>query len=147
MTGSEHSEPILRLTGVTKEFPGVRALDGVDLEVRRGEVHALVGENGAGKSTLIKVIAGVYRRDGGRVVFDGAERHFPTPGAAAAAGITVIHQETSLIPTLTVTENVFLGREFRSRLGIIDDRRARRELEAAGARLGFQLPPASRPAT
>ncbi len=134
-------EPILRLTGVVKVFPGVRALDGVDLEVRRGEVHALVGENGAGKSTLIKVIAGIYRRDGGRVVFDGAERHFTSPGEAAAAGITVIHQETSLIPTLTVMENVFLGMEFRSRLGVIDDRRTRRELEAVSRRLGFHLPP------
>ena len=141
MTESGRDLPLLRLSGVTKEFPGVRALDGVDLEVRRGEVHALVGENGAGKSTLIKVIAGIYRRDGGRLFFDGEERDFPSPGAAAAAGITVIHQETSLIPTLTVTENVFLGREYRGRLGVIDERRTRRELEAAGARLGFRLPP------
>ncbi len=134
-------EPILRLTGVTKSFPGVRALDGVDLEVRRAEVHALLGENGAGKSTLIKVIAGVYRPDAGGVVFEGAERRFASPAEAAAAGITVIHQETSLIPTLTVMENVFLGMEFTRPRGVIDTRRMRRDFEAACLRLGFHLPP------
>jgi ribose transport system ATP-binding protein len=134
-------DAILKLSGVAKSFPGVRALDGVDLEIDRGEVHALLGENGAGKSTLVKLIAGVYRRDAGTVIFEGRERHFGSPGEAALAGIVVIHQETSLIPTLTVMENVFLGMEYRVFPGVIDNRRARKEFEAACRRLGFDLPP------
>lgn len=135
-------EILLRLSGISKIFPGVQALDGIDLEIARGEVHALLGENGAGKSTLVKVIAGVHPSDGGTLVFEGRERHFASPGEASAAGIAVIHQETSLIPTLTVMQNVFLGIERRSFLNVIDDRRTRREYLAACERLSFNLPPA-----
>jgi ribose transport system ATP-binding protein len=132
-------EMLLELRDVRKEFPGVRALDSVDMDVARGEVHGLLGENGAGKSTLVKVIAGVYRRDGGTMVFDGAQRNFTSPSEASAAGITVIHQETSLIPTLSVLQNVFLGIE-PSRAGVLDERRMRAEFDAVSQRLGFPLP-------
>jgi ribose transport system ATP-binding protein len=134
-------EALLRLSGVSKSFPGVQALDGIDLEIGRGEVHALLGENGAGKSTLVKIIAGVHPSDGGTLVFEGRERHFTSPGEASAAGIAMIHQETSLIPTLTVMQNAFLGIERRSFLNVIDDRRTRREYLAACERLSFNLPP------
>ncbi len=138
---SPSTDALLRLSNVSKKFPGVRALDSIDLEIGRGEVHALLGENGAGKSTLVKVVAGVYPRDGGVLFFDGRERAFASPGEAAEAGIAVIHQETSLIPTLTVLENVFLGIERRSFLNVIDDRATRREYEEICARLSFRLPP------
>jgi ribose transport system ATP-binding protein len=134
-------DPLLRLSGISKKFPGVQALDGIDLEIGTGEVHALLGENGAGKSTLVKVIAGVYPSDGGTMFFKGEKRSFASPGEAAAAGIAVIHQETSLIPTLTVLENVFLGIERKSFLNVIDERRTRREYEAVSRRLSFSLPP------
>ncbi len=129
-------DAILTLEAVSKEFPGVRALDGVDLSVGRGEVHGLLGENGAGKSTLVKVIAGVYRRDGGRMLFDGGDRDFASPAEASAAGIAVIHQETSLIPCLSVLENVFLGIEPR-KLGVIRAAGMRRQFEDVCGRLGF----------
>jgi len=138
---TQNPVPLLRLCGVSKKFPGVQALDSIDLEIGRGEVHALLGENGAGKSTLVKVVAGVYPRDGGRLFFDGRERAFASPGEAAAAGIAVIHQETSLIPTLTVMENVFLGIERTSFLNVIDERRTREEFESVCRRLSFDLPP------
>jgi ABC-type sugar transport system ATPase subunit len=134
-------DPLLRLTGISKTFPGVLALDGIDLEIGTGEVHALLGENGAGKSTLVKVIAGVYPSDGGTLFFKGEKRTFASPGEAAAAGIAVIHQETSLIPTLTVLENVFLGIERKSFLNVIDERHTRRDYEAVCERLSFRLPP------
>ncbi|MDR1611709.1 MAG: sugar ABC transporter ATP-binding protein [Planctomycetota bacterium] len=105
------SDNILEITALNKSFWTVPVLNDVDLSVRRGEVHALVGENGAGKSTLIKIICGAYRRDSGRIVFDGREFEAATPGEALEKGIAVIHQETSLVPTLTVMENVFLGIE------------------------------------
>jgi len=101
----------LALEGVSKSFPGVRALDGVTFEVRPGEVHALVGENGAGKSTLIKIVAGAYVPDEGTVTLDGRPLPLGDPLASARAGVSVIYQELTLVPELTVAENVFLGRE------------------------------------
>jgi ribose transport system ATP-binding protein len=110
--------------------------------LERGEVHALLGENGAGKSTLVKIIAGVYARDQGTVFFDGQEREFTSPASALGAGIAVIHQETSLIPTLTVVQNIFLGIEHTRPGKIIDERRIRREFERICEEFGFRLPPA-----
>jgi ribose transport system ATP-binding protein len=138
---SQQTDALLRLSRISKKFPGVQALDSIDLEIGRGEVHALLGENGAGKSTLVKVVAGVYPSDGGTLYFEGRERAFDSPGEAAAAGIAVIHQETSLIPTLTVIENVFLGIERLSFLNVIDDRSTRREYDAVCRRFSFRLPP------
>src|SRR5262245_30572053 len=101
----------LELQGITKRFPGVVALNGVSLDVRAGEVHALLGENGAGKSTLIKIIAGVYRPDAGEIRIDGRPVSVRTPHDAQALGISTIYQEFTLAPDMTVAENIFLGRE------------------------------------
>jgi len=109
---------VLRLTDVVKTFPGVRALDGVSLEVEAGEVHCLLGQNGAGKSTLIKVLAGVHRPDSGSIEWQGTAATFATPQAAMKAGIATIYQELDLVDDLSVAENVFLGHEPR-RLGFV----------------------------
>ena len=100
---------ILSLKGITKQFPGVKALDNVTINVERGTIHGLVGENGAGKSTLIKVLAGIYQPDLGEVELEGKVQKFPTPIAARQAGIAVVHQEIKLAETLSVAENMFLG--------------------------------------
>ena len=99
------------MRGIVKEFPGVRALDEVDLDVAAGEVHCLLGQNGAGKSTLIKVLAGAYRPDAGEIQWAGSPVVFGSPHDADAAGIATIHQELDLVPGLSVAENVFLGHE------------------------------------
>src|SRR5215203_6483645 len=112
--------PILKAREVTKRFPGVLALDRVSFQLLPGEVHALVGENGAGKSTLIKVITGVYAPDEGQVLFNGEGVSFAEPRESQAAGISTIYQEINLIPLLSVAQNVFLGREPRNSLGLID---------------------------
>src|SRR5947207_12120324 len=109
-------EALLLLEGIEKSFPGVHALSGCRFELRAGEVHALVGENGAGKSTLMKILAGVYRRDAGRILLKGAAVDIPTPRAAQLLGISIIHQELSLMPHLTAAQNIFIGREPRGRL-------------------------------
>src|SRR5688572_33282773 len=106
-------DEILRLEGIVKRFAGATALDGVDFTLRRGEVHALVGENGAGKSTLIKIMTGAYRRDGGQMWLEGEPVHFATPADAQAAGVIAGHQEIHLLSYRTLAENVFLGREPR----------------------------------
>ena len=115
------SAPLLEMKGMTKAFPGVKALDGVSLDLNKGEIHALVGENGAGKSTLIKILAGVYPHPeyGGDITLDGSVRHFANVRDAANAGIAVIYQELSLVKDLSVAENICLGREPR-RFGIIN---------------------------
>jgi ribose transport system ATP-binding protein len=113
--------PVIEMRGISKSFPGVRALHDVSFACGRGEVHALCGENGAGKSTLIKVLAGVYRPDAGDVLIDGEAQHFSHPQAALLAGISVIYQEFSLLPERTVAQNLFLGRE-PLRNGLIDNR-------------------------
>jgi ABC-type sugar transport system ATPase subunit len=101
---------LLEMSGITKAFPGVRALDGVDLTLSAGSIHALIGKNGAGKSTLIKIVSGVYPPDAGTITIDGSRRRFANPANAIEAGIVVVHQELSLVPRMSVAENVFLGR-------------------------------------
>ncbi|WP_328501447.1 sugar ABC transporter ATP-binding protein [Streptomyces sp. NBC_00457] len=113
--------PLLALRGIGKSFLGVRVLDGVDLQVRPGEVHAVVGENGAGKSTLMKVVSGVHQPDEGTVEFAGAPRTFRSPREAQQAGIGIVYQELTLLPERTVAENVCLGRE-PLRRGLVDRR-------------------------
>ncbi|HEY1180650.1 MAG TPA: sugar ABC transporter ATP-binding protein [Phytomonospora sp.] len=134
------SEPatLLDARGVTKRFPGVLALDRVDLSLTAGRVHALVGENGAGKSTLIKILSGAHRADAGAIVHDGRPVSFARPLDARAAGISTIYQEVNLIPLMSVARNLFLGREPR-RLGLIDLRRMNRDAEAALARYGVHV--------
>jgi putative multiple sugar transport system ATP-binding protein len=115
------SEVLLEMRGITKTFPGVTALDNVSLVVRRGEIHALVGENGAGKSTLMKVLSGVYPHGEyeGEILFEGQEAQFADIRASEALGIVIIHQELALVPNLSITENIFLGNE-QGRNGIVN---------------------------
>jgi ABC-type sugar transport system ATPase subunit len=114
--------PLLAMRGITKSFLGTTVLEGIDLDCRVGEVHAIVGENGAGKSTLMKVLAGAYAPDAGTIEIDGVDRTFRHPVEAQAAGVAIIYQEFNLLPERTVAENVFVGREPR-RVGIVDRRR------------------------
>ncbi len=132
---------LLQLVGVSKSFDGSPVLVGVDLAVKAGEVHALVGENGAGKSTLIKVLGGVYQPDGGTLTLGGAPLRFRSPRDALAVGIVVIHQELSLAPDLSVEENIFLGRLPTTRFGTVDRRTMRRRAEALLAQLAIDLQP------
>ncbi len=112
--------PILEMTGISKTFPGVKALSDVALELRPGHVTALIGENGAGKSTLVKILTGIYQPDGGVIRIDGKEVTLPTAEAAQDLGITAIHQETVLFDELTVAENIYIGHAPRNRYGLID---------------------------
>jgi len=104
------SEYVLEMQGISKAFPGVRALQNVGFALRRGEIHALMGENGAGKSTLIKVMTGVYEKDAGRIAIEGRPIHFRSPQDAQNIGIGTVYQEITLCPNLTVAENMFIGR-------------------------------------
>jgi ribose transport system ATP-binding protein len=135
--------PFLELQGITKRFPGVLALNGVSLEVRAGEVHALLGENGAGKSTLIKIIAGVYHADAGEIRIDGRPVTVRNPHDAQALGISTIFQEFTLAPDMTVAENIFLGREpLRIRaLSIVDRRELIRRTREVLTSLDLQIDP------
>lgn len=114
------SDFLLEIKGLEKSFPGVKALKGVSLQVKKGEIHALMGENGAGKSTLIKVLTGIYQKDAGSIWFDGEEIHVKSPIEANEKGISTIYQELNLSPFQTVYENLFLGREPRAKFGGID---------------------------
>ena len=105
------SKQLLALTGVSKEFPGVKALNNVSFDLNEGEVHAIVGENGAGKSTLMKILSGIYKKDSGEVTYKGKSVSIPNPFEAQRLGISIIHQELNLMPHLTVAENIFIGRE------------------------------------
>jgi rhamnose transport system ATP-binding protein len=114
--------PGLSLRGISKSFPGVKALSGVQLDLFPGQVTALVGENGAGKSTIVKVLTGIYQPDEGTISVDGTATRFATPDAAAHAGVTAIHQETVLFDELSVAENIWLGHAPRGAFGLIDRR-------------------------
>ena len=114
------NEMLLEMKGIVKEFPGVRALRGVDFSVARGEVHALMGENGAGKSTLIKCLTGIYQKNEGTILFDGREINPKSTLEAQQEGISTIYQELNLSPFQTVYENMFLGREPKKGMGIVD---------------------------
>src|SRR5208337_4477089 len=115
------SGELIRTEGLTKTFPGVVAVDGVDFDVRVGEIHALVGENGAGKSTLIKVLGGVYLPDRGKIIMDGKEIAFSSTHQSQDSKIAVIYQEFNLVPDLTVAENIFIGREPKTALRTLID--------------------------
>ena len=135
--------PLIELDGVTKSFGVVRALQGVHFDLVPGEVHALLGQNGAGKSTLIKILAGVLQKDGGRILIDGAPADVRSPAAARDLGLAVVYQDLSLIPGMTVTDNLFLARE-RSAFGLLRRRRMREEAQAFLSEQGLRLDAAAR---
>ncbi|MCC5954667.1 MAG: sugar ABC transporter ATP-binding protein [Natronohydrobacter sp.] len=126
---------LIQMSGIEKRFPGVHALRNVQFDLRAGEVHALMGENGAGKSTLMKILSGVYQRDGGTILLEGQEASFTNPRMAQDAGIGIIHQELSLMNDLTIAQNIFIGREPRRWGFVIDDK----EMERAAAKLFAQM--------
>lgn len=136
-----HTEPLLQMTGIMKEFPGVKALDKVDFTLLKGEIHALLGENGAGKSTLMKVLSGVYKKDGGDIYLDGQPVEISGPRQAQSMGIGIIHQELNLVPALTVMENIFLGREPKKLLGFVDRQKMYQDTSEVLNRLGSSIQP------
>jgi ribose transport system ATP-binding protein len=138
---TEPATPLLRLEGIDKRFPGVHALDGISLDLRAGEVHILLGENGAGKSTLMKILSGEYTPDGGRIFVRGKEISALAPDRAERLGIGLVHQELSLVPALSVAENIFLGHLPRGRLGRVDWRKANAEAARALGALGVAIDP------
>ena len=140
---------LLKVEGLTKRFPGVVALDGVDLEARAGEVHAICGENGAGKSTLIKMLTGAYTPDSGTINFEGQIYHGLTPRKAMGVGIACIYQELNLIPHLSVAENIFLGREIylAEKINVLDRKQMREKAAELLADLGLAISPTARVGT
>ncbi len=137
------SDPILKVEGISKGFPGVQALKDVHLEVRAGEVLVLVGENGAGKSTLMKILSGIYTKDEGTISFEGREVELTSPLQAQELGITIIHQELNLMPDLTVAQNIFVGRE--PKVGpFLSERRLNAQTAELLQRLGIHLDPRQR---
>ncbi len=127
MVALQKSNIELVAKGIGKSFPGVRALDGVDFAVAGGELHAILGENGAGKSTLMNIFSGVFPPDSGSIAINGEAVAFADPRAAREGGVAMIHQELNLIPGMSIAENLFLGREFRTGLGFVDYRRLNAE--------------------
>ena len=135
-------DPVVHMRDVTIDFPGVKALDGVEFRLLPGEIHALMGENGAGKSTLIKALTGVYDIDAGSITVDGVAQRFTNPRQAQDAGISTVYQEVNLCPNLTVAENILLGREPR-RFGRIDSRAMNRRAAELLAELDLTIDPRS----
>jgi ribose transport system ATP-binding protein len=134
--------PLFELRGISKQFPGVRALDDVSFDIRAGETHMLLGENGAGKSTLMKILCGAYRADAGRFHAGGEPVAIASPADARKFGIAVIFQDFTLVPYLDIAHNIFLGREFESRIpGLIDRPRLYREAAKVLATIGFDIDP------
>ncbi|MDC9590325.1 ribose ABC transporter ATP-binding protein RbsA [Xenorhabdus sp. XENO-10] len=131
-------EPLLELKEIDKTFPGVKALSGAALRVYPGKVMALVGENGAGKSTMMKVLTGIYKKDAGTICYLGQEVAFSGPKSSQESGIGIIHQELNLIPQLTIAENIFLGREFVNKLGVINWKKMYEEADNLLRRLNIR---------
>jgi inositol transport system ATP-binding protein len=145
---TDSGEWLLEMRGITKTFPGVQALKEVGLKVRRGSVHALIGENGAGKSTLMKVLIGIYRPDAGEVLLAGRPVVIPDPAAALRQGISMIHQELNPIPGMTIAENIFVGREpTYPVLGVVHRSRMNRDTVRLFQEIGLQIDPDTRVAT
>lgn len=134
---------ILTMRAIDKTYPGVHALDHVDFDVRRGEVHALVGENGAGKSTLMKVLTGITHKDSGTITFEDHEVNFQSAREAQAAGVVIVHQELNMMGHLTVAQNIFIGREFK-RGPFIDDRKMNAEARKLFEGLNIDIDPKAR---
>ena len=133
---------LLSITGVSKEFPGVKALNNVQFNLNKGEVHAIVGENGAGKSTLMKILSGIYKKDTGEIFYQSKNVNVSSPLEAQKLGISIIHQELNLMPDLTVAQNIFIGREERRKGRMfIDESRLNKAAEELLAELELVLDP------
>lgn len=135
------SEYIVELKGITKRFPGVVALNNMSIQIKPGEIHGLIGENGAGKSTLIKVLTGVHKPDEGEVYVDGEKRNFQTPADAREAGIACVYQELNIIPLLSITDNIFIGRSIKNKMGLLDYDAMHKEAKSAMLALGHDVDP------
>src|SRR3954451_8889718 len=136
--------PVLELRGITKRFPGVLANDHVDFDLRRGEVHALLGENGAGKSTLMNVLYGLYHPDEGEIRIAGEPAKMGSPKDAIAQGIGMVHQHFMLIPVMTVAENIVLGNEPRREGAMLDLKTAENRVRELSERYGLAVDPRAR---
>ncbi len=134
-------ETILRMERIDKSFTGVHALKGVDFDLQKGEVHALMGENGAGKSTLMKILTGIYSKDSGTITYEGREVEFKNPKEAQDAGIAIVHQELNMMNHLTVAQNIFIGREAMSGK-LINDKKMNEDARALFERLNIEIDPA-----
>src|SRR5699024_7127780 len=132
-------KPILKMEGISKSFPGVKALDNVDFNIYENEVMALLGENGAGKSTLMKILSGVYEKGQGKIFLDEKELEVLSPKDASDKGIAIIHQELNLVKYLAVYENIFLGRELKTPMGILDKKKMIVETEKILDRLKVDI--------
>ncbi len=142
MTVSEHvSAPALEMRGITKRYPGVLANDNIDLDVRPGEIHALLGENGAGKSTLMNILYGLAVPDEGAILLDGEEVVIDSPADAIRRGISMVHQHFMLVPVLSVADNILLGEETMANPVFLDRGEAHRRIEELGKRFGFEIDP------
>src|SRR5580765_2845058 len=139
-TGSSN-DVVLEMRGITKAFPGIVANDHVDFELRRGEVHALLGENGAGKSTLMNILYGLYKPDSGEILLNGRPVTFHSAKDAIAAGIGMVHQHFMLIPVMTVAENIVLGIEPSKDLFILDERGAEERVREISKQFGLAVDP------
>lgn len=137
----EQSEVILEMNNISKTFPGVKALEDVNFSLRKGEVHTLIGENGAGKSTLMKILLGIYHADAGEIVYKGQPVKIEHPGTALNMGISMIHQELSLVRERTVAENIWIGREPRSKIGILNWKELFRKTEQLLAEFHLDFDP------
>jgi ribose transport system ATP-binding protein len=139
------SEALVLMEGIEKRFPGVHALNQAHLELRPGEVHALVGENGAGKSTLMKILGGIYHKDDGHIYLEGQEVEIQNPRMAQDLGISIIHQELNLMPHLTVAQNIFMGREPRKKIHfVVDDKTMNQQARDLFKLLSLELDPTTR---
>jgi ribose transport system ATP-binding protein len=141
--GPDMDQPLVMMEGIEKRFPGVHAISEGHFDLRRGEVHALLGENGAGKSTLMKVLAGVYAPDAGRILLKGQEVHVTSPRVAQRLGISIIHQELNLMPHLTLAHNVFIGREPRKGF-VLDEKAINAQTQLLFDQLRLKLDPRTR---
>ena len=141
---ADSDTPVLELRGITKRFPGVLANDHVDFDLRRGEVHALLGENGAGKSTLMNILYGLYRPDEGEILLNGKPTEFSSPLGAIDAGIGMVHQHFMLIPVMTVAENIVLATEPRRNGVLLDTAAAERRVRELADQFGFHIDPKAR---
>jgi ABC-type uncharacterized transport system ATPase subunit len=138
------SAPSLEMRGITKRYPGVVANDGIDLEIRPGEIHALLGENGAGKTTLMNVLYGLAKPDEGQILLDGQEVRISGPSDAIARGINMVHQHFMLVPVFSVADNILLGEETMANPIFLDRNEARRRIIELGQRFGFEIDPDAR---